>query len=84
MPRTMARSITHQRDISTYSRLLRRVNRTLTTPRALVERQANLAPAPDDRPEDWERLIEEIEQVDGVAMTKRPDGSVHVRWYLAG
>lgn len=73
-------TITHQRQISSYHRLVRRVNRALTTPRAQVERQANLLPDPSDRPEDWQRLLDEISQTDGVAMTPRPDGSVHVRW----
>ena len=73
-------SITHQRQISSYHRLVRRVNRVLTTPRAKVERQADLAPEPEDRPEDWERLMDEIRETDGVAMTCRDDGTVHVRW----
>ncbi|WP_313128089.1 DUF1654 domain-containing protein [Stutzerimonas nitrititolerans] len=80
MPWTQARAITHQRHISSYNRLLRRVNHLITTPRARVERQANLAPHPDDRPEDWERLLDEIQQIEGVSMTLRSDGSVHVRW----
>lgn len=80
MNRTQAQAITHQRQLSTYNRLVRRVNRLITTPRAQVERQANLAPHPDDLPEDWERLLDEIQQTDGVAITRRPDGSIHVRW----
>ncbi|WP_420864218.1 DUF1654 domain-containing protein [Stutzerimonas marianensis] len=71
---------THQTQLSSYSRLVRRVNLTLTTPRAQRERQANLCPSSSDRPEDWERLLEEIEQAEGVALTHRPDGSIHVRW----
>ncbi|WP_442965254.1 DUF1654 domain-containing protein, partial [Pseudomonas sp. FIP_A4] len=47
------------------------------------ECQANLATQQDDRPEDWERLLDEIQQTDGFAMTKRSDGSVHVRWRTA-
>lgn len=80
MERTQPATITHQRQISSYNRLLRRVNRVLTTPRALLECQANLSPDPDDHPDDWERLLLEIEETDGVTMTRRPDGSVHVRW----
>lgn len=80
MNRTRAQSITHQRQASSYGRLVRRINHLITTPRAQVERQANLARHPDDRPEDWERLLDEIQQTDGVAMTHRADGTVHVRW----
>lgn len=83
MNRTQPQTITHQRQISTYNRLVRRINRLITTPRAQVERQANLFRQSDDRPEDWERLVDEIQQTDGVSMTPRPDGSIHVRWSAA-
>lgn len=73
-------TVTHQSQLCTYNRLVRRVNHLITTPRALVERQANLTPQPGDRSEDWERLLDEIEQAEGVALTYRSDGSVHVRW----
>ncbi|WP_454911147.1 DUF1654 domain-containing protein [Stutzerimonas chloritidismutans] len=72
--------VTNQRQLSSYSRLVRRVNLTITAPTAQRERQANLRPGPSDRPEDWERLLEEIEQADNVTMRRRPDGSVHVIW----
>ena len=80
MNRTQAQTITHQRQASSYGRLVRRINHLITTPRAQYERQANLDRQPDDRPEDWERLVDEIQQTDGVSMTQRPDGSIHVRW----
>lgn len=80
MARPAAKNITHQREVSSYERLVRRVNATLSGPLAQIEKQANLTPEPDDSAEDWQRLLEEIELADGVTMTKRSDGSVHVRW----
>ena len=77
-------ALSHPSHLSTYHRLVRRVNRTISTPRAQRERQANLAREPDDRPEDWDRLLDEIQQADGVAMTRRSDGSVYVTWRAAG
>lgn len=44
MNRTQPHAITHYHQVSTYNRLVHRVNRLITTPRAQVERQANLAP----------------------------------------
>lgn len=73
-------TLTHPSQLSTYHRLVRRVNRTITTPRAQRECQANIAPLQDDSSEDWERLLDEMQQAEGVAMIKRPDGSIHVRW----
>lgn len=80
MNRTQAKTITHQRDISGYGRLVRRVNRILMTRRAQYERQANLSPSPDDHPEDWQRLLDEMQEQDGASVTLRPDGSVYVCW----
>lgn len=82
MPR--AHAITHQREISTYHRLVRRVNRSLINPSVLHRRQAVLRPAPEDRPEDWERLVDEIEQTEGARLDRRPDGSVCVCWARPG
>lgn len=73
-------ALSHPSQLSTYHRLVRRVNRAISTPRAQRERQANLAREPDDRPEDWDRLLDEIQQADGVAMIRRNDGSVYVTW----
>lgn len=75
-----AATLHHQNQLSSYHRLVRRVSLAITAPTAQRERQANLRPGPDDRPEDWERLLEEIEQADNVTMRRRPDGSVHVIW----
>lgn len=75
-----AATLHHQNQLSSYNRLVRRVSLAITAPTAQRERQANLRPGPDDRPEDWERLLEEIEQADSVTMRRRPDGSVHVIW----
>ncbi len=73
-------ALSHPSHLSTYQRLVRRVNRAITTPRAQRERQANLARDPDDRPEDWDRLLDEIQQAEGVVLTRRSDGSVYVTW----
>ncbi|MFL1584533.1 DUF1654 domain-containing protein [Stutzerimonas stutzeri] len=73
-------AFSHPSHLSTYHRLVRRVNRAITTPRAQRERQANIAREPGDRPEDWDRLLDEIQQADGVAMTRRSDGSIRLTW----
>nr|WP_232487258.1 DUF1654 domain-containing protein [Azotobacter chroococcum] len=47
---------------------------------AQARRQALLSPAADDRPDDWERLLDEIQESENVSMTQQRDGSVHLRW----
>lgn len=66
----------------TYSALARRIHAVVTCPRAKVEHQANIAPLPDESREDWDRLLEEIEQAEHVRITRRPDGSVHLAWFI--
>lgn len=70
----------HQTD--TYRSLARRVQRLITTPRARYEHQAVIQRLPGDHPNDWERLLDEINDAEGVKLNKRPDGSVHVVWYV--
>ncbi|ASL26216.1 DUF1654 domain-containing protein [Azotobacter chroococcum] len=80
MSRSRARTVTHQTQISSYERLVRRVNQAITSPMAQARRQALLSPAADDRPDDWERLLDEIQESENVSMTQQRDGSVHLRW----
>lgn len=70
----------HQTD--TYRALARRVHRLITTPRARYEHQAVIQRLPGDQPHDWERLLDEINDAEGVKLNPRPDGSVHVVWYV--
>lgn len=63
-----------------YVKLFSRIQRLVTTPRALLEKQVDIAPRHGEAPEDWQRLIDDIRQFDTVSLTRRPDGSVHLRW----
>ena len=76
----VTRAITHQREISSYHRLVRRVNRSIASQGATHRRHAVLKPSPEDRPEDWDRLMDEIEQTEGARLSRRPDGYVCVCW----
>ena len=75
-----AHAVTHQREISSYHRLVRRINRSIASQGATHLRHAVLKPSPEDRPEDWDRLMDEIEQTEGARLSRRPDGSVCVCW----
>lgn len=70
----------HQTD--TYGALARRVQRLISTPRARYEHQAVIPRLPDDKPQDWDRLLNEINDAEGVKLNARPDGSVHLVWYV--
>lgn len=66
---------------SSYYHLTRRVRLLLTTPRAQVEHQAVITREPGDSCQDWDRLLEEIRDAEGVTLTPRRDGSLHVAWF---
>lgn len=67
---------------NTFDALARRIHAIVTSPLAKVEHHANIAPLPHESPEDWDRLLEEIELAEHVRMTRRPDGSVHLAWFI--
>lgn len=70
------------RPVNTYLVLSRRVTALVSTPRARYEHQAVIHRLPTDLPDDWERLLDEIRDVEGVKLNPRPDGSVHLVWYV--
>jgi len=65
-----------------YRTLARRVQALVSTPRAQVEHQIVITREPGDLQLAWEQLLEEIREA-GVTMTPRPDGSVHVCWFVS-
>jgi len=77
-----ARSSTSQAPVSSYDQLARRIQGVISTPRAQVEHQAVIHRQDDESPQDWGRLLEEIRDAEGVTMTAREDGGVHLAWYV--
>ncbi|GJN50814.1 DUF1654 domain-containing protein [Pseudomonas tohonis] len=77
----MAEEALQRPEQSSYYHLTRRVQLLLSTPRAQVEHQAVIYREPCDCSSDWDRLLEEIRDTEGVALTLRPDGSIHVAWF---
>lgn len=65
----------------TYATLARRVQSLIKTPRAQIEQQAVIPHGPDIRPDDWDRLMDEIAAADGVRAIPRPDGSIYIAWF---
>lgn len=77
----MAHEAIQHPEQSSYYHLTRRVQLLLSTPRAQVEHQAVIYREPSDSSSDWDRLLDEIRDTEGVALTSRPDGSIHVAWF---
>jgi len=65
---------------NSYEKLFSRVRRVVTTPRALLEKQADISPREGERPEDWQRLLDHLRDYDSVSLTPQADGSIRLRW----
>lgn len=77
----MAEEALQRPEQSSYYHLTRRVQLLLNTPRAQIEHQAVIYREPCDSSSDWDRLLEEIRDTEGVTLTPRRDGSLHVAWF---
>lgn len=76
----MARKAVVPRQPSSFELLARRVQQIICSPRAQVERQANITRLDDESEDDWRALLDQIGEEENVRMTLRTDGSVHLAW----
>ena len=66
-----------------YVQLARRVQALVSTPRAQIEHQVVIDREAGDMQLAWDQLLEEIGETEGVTLTHRADGSVHVFWFAS-
>jgi len=67
--------------LPTYPALYARVHRAVTSYRAQRDQEALITPLPSEKPQDWERLLDELSHVDYLTVTRQRDGTVHLAWY---
>ncbi|MCY1370657.1 hypothetical protein D9M69_577570 [compost metagenome] len=65
---------------SPYERMARRIQVIISTPRARLERRANISKEPHEPEEAWLALLDQLEDTEGVRMLRRDDGSIHLTW----
>jgi hypothetical protein len=76
----MAKKPRAPRPPSTYELLGQRIQRAINAPRAQSERCAEISRQPDESPDDWARLLEELETVEHLTMIPLDGGAVRLRW----
>ncbi|MWV17535.1 DUF1654 domain-containing protein [Pseudomonas sp. L-22-4S-12] len=76
----MARKAAVPHQLTTFELLARRIQQAITSTRAQLERQVNIAKREDESENDWQSLLEQISEEESVTMTRRADGSVHLAW----
>lgn len=68
---------------NTYAALTRRIHAAVHSRLAQAEHQVVIRREPHESQADWDRLIEEIRDAETVTVTPRPDGSMHLAWYVS-
>lgn len=71
-----------QTHYESYRTIARRVHALMSTPRARVEHQIVLPREPADMQPAWDQVLEEIRESEGVTITPRSDGSMHIAWFI--
>ena len=66
----------------TYVRMGLRVQKIINGPTAQKARAALIFRLPDEPVDEWERLLEEIDENDNVTLAYRDDGGVQIFWIV--
>ena len=73
---------TTQTPLSSYERMGMRVQKIINSPTAQKAKAALIFRLPDEPMDDWERLLEEIDENDNVTLAYRDDGGVQIFWVV--
>ncbi|MEE9680276.1 hypothetical protein DMX03_20815 [Pseudomonas koreensis] len=65
-----------------YERMGMRVQKIINSPAAQKAKAALIFRLPDEPMDDWERLLEEIDENDNVTLAYRDDGGVQIFWVV--
>jgi hypothetical protein len=65
-----------------YEQLAQRVQKIINGPTAQRARSALLVRQPQESPEDWQRLLDEIAENDNVTLAWRDDGGIQLFWVV--
>ncbi|SFU48620.1 DUF1654 domain-containing protein [Halomonas korlensis] len=63
-----------------YALLGQRIQRVINAPKAQSNQRVEIARLPDESPDDWGRLIEELETLEHVTLTPLEDGAMRLVW----
>lgn len=76
----MAKKAASSPPLSTYAQLGMRLQRAINSPGAQRSKSALLERLPDDLEEDWNQVLEELDDTDNVTVAHRDDGHVQIFW----
>lgn len=79
MPRKSTPAIAAQNMTTSYERLARRINAHIAEPNAQLDQRCLVRRLDTDCDDDWDRVLDEMREVDGVTATCR-GGDVEFAW----
>lgn len=65
---------------SSYQSLTNRIRILLSSPSVQISKRLTISRLDNEPKEDWERLMDEIGDTEGVSLIKEDDGSATIRW----
>lgn len=68
--------------LAAYEQLAQRIQKIINSPAAQRARSALLIRQPNETPEDWQRLLDEIAENDNVTLAWRDDGGIQLFWVV--
>lgn len=66
--------------LNTYQQVRRRIERMVSDPRAQKIQTIQIAKRDEEPHESWERVIQELEETDGITVERFEDDSVRIAW----
>lgn len=60
--------------------MAQRIKRAILAPRSQLERRVKITRLPDETSEDWQTLLDQIDEEETVSLSPQEDGSVLVSW----
>lgn len=74
MPATVSPSL------SSYQAIANRIRFLLSSPATQVSKRLTIARLDHECPREWDRLLDEIADTEGVDLAREDDGSATIRW----
>lgn len=63
-----------------YEQLSRRIHRQVNSSAAQLNRRTTIVRQPDERMDDWDKFVEELDVEESVRVTRLEEGSVFLSW----
>ncbi|MEG0633396.1 hypothetical protein D3C81_676150 [compost metagenome] len=66
--------------VLSYERLGHRIQQAISSPHVQKRQYVEVKPIPGDSPEDWDRLITDLEETSGIKIDLLESGSIRIGW----